>query len=300
MKGMKYISCILLLALVVWSGWPVRVYAAKCTQPQHEYKSQVIRYADPETDGEREFVCIHCGDTYTEVLPRTGHEYGDYQVEKAATCASEGLRYRTCITCGKIEYEVIPFTNEHDFSDWFTQERINCEDAVLRQRYCRICGQTEEEVLEEERAHEYEETTIAATCTEDGEIRHQCKNCSHSHSEIIAALGHKYGEEIIRREPTEENEGLAVRICEHDATHVLERIIPRLAVAETETEVPETEKQTEVAEEPKKDLTPAEAAVVGVNTLTFGIFFVLIKRDYNVLRWEKRNRKLMYERGEWQ
>lgn len=297
MKNNKWIGVIFLLVLL-YGGRVDQVYATECTQ--HEYKSEVLRFAEPQNDGEREFVCIYCGDTYTEVLPKTGHEYGEYQTEKEATCAKEGLRYRSCIECGQMDYQVIPFLEEHDFSEWDIISQGSCEEPQQRQRICLQCGQVEEVEVEAAQKHDYEETLHPATCQAAGERVYSCKRCGDSYvAETFLALGHKYLAETIEREPTVTEEGLAISVCEHDETHIVERVIPKAII---ETEIAEAIETAEPEISPKesvRDVNPIEVTVVSVNMIGFGILFILIKRDYTVLQWEKRNRKRMYERGEW-
>ena len=61
-------------------------------------------------------------------------------------------------------------------------------------------------------AHNYEETTVAATCTEKGQIIYTCTDCGDSYTEEIPALGHKY--EAVVTGATCEQAGYTTYTCE--------------------------------------------------------------------------------------
>lgn len=81
-----------------------------------------------------------CFATFTAAVVATAcerdhtHIFGDWTVEREATCTEEGLRVREC-ECGEKEEEAIP-TTAHDFA-W-------AYDAVEHWKACTVCG-TEEE-----------------------------------------------------------------------------------------------------------------------------------------------------------
>ncbi len=54
--------------------------------------------------------CTDCGKLLVkgEVIPATGHAFGDWIVLTEANCTDDGLMIRTCATCGHSETEVIP------------------------------------------------------------------------------------------------------------------------------------------------------------------------------------------------
>ena len=52
-------------------------------------------------------------------VPPHDHEYGEWQVRTAATCAAAGEKYRTCSICGEEETEVIAIDPDaHSWSEW--------------------------------------------------------------------------------------------------------------------------------------------------------------------------------------
>ena len=70
------------------------------------------------------YTCAVCGLEKTE--KRAGHEFGEWTVEKEATCTESGERNRQCLHCDYIETEIIPAVG-HQF-----------ENGI-----CTICGEKE-------------------------------------------------------------------------------------------------------------------------------------------------------------
>lgn len=252
----------LLLALLICCVSTSHAYTDRCIGGQHEYEAHVRVHADAHNDGIREFVCIYCGDSYTQVIPKTGHVYGEYQTEIEASCLSQGRQYRVCAVCGKREYQIIPFETEHTFGSWSILKQPVCNAPGIRTRKCEICGYTEEQEIAATQNHEYEEVVTQPTSTEAGEI----------------AL-----------------------VCIHCGDKVIVEILEPLGVESKEEEIPVDLEETvvEVVEVEEKGITPLEVAVAGMNVLTFGVYFMIIGSDLALLKWAKGQRKKMYERGEW-
>ena len=70
------------------------------TEPPHEhaYTEAITTEATCEADGVKTFTC-DCGDSYTEVITATGHNYGDYVSNNDATYTVDGTETATCV-CG--------------------------------------------------------------------------------------------------------------------------------------------------------------------------------------------------------
>ncbi|MDE5756478.1 MAG: hypothetical protein K2I23_05240, partial [Clostridia bacterium] len=67
------------------------------------------------------------------------------------------------------------------------------------------------------------------TCTDEGEKTFTCAhNSDHKKTESLAALRHDYGEWIVDKEATVEEEGEEHRVCSRDDTHIEIRAIPKL------------------------------------------------------------------------
>ncbi len=64
----------------------------------HSYRAQITNPASCETDGIMTYLCSECGDSYTELIPATGHSYNAYVT--GPTCTAQGYTTYTCRHCG--------------------------------------------------------------------------------------------------------------------------------------------------------------------------------------------------------
>lgn len=62
--------------------------------------------------------------------------------------------------------------------------------------------------------------TTEATCTEDGKTVYTCTKCGETKTDVIAKLGHKYGDWTVTKAATCTEKGEEQRVCANDATHV--------------------------------------------------------------------------------
>lgn len=84
------------------------------------------------TNGE---TCERCGYTTTETIPVLGHDFGAWQVVKAAKCTTTGLEKRACNRCDAYETRVIAAKGHHyDNDDW-------CFDTRVHWHECENCGE---------------------------------------------------------------------------------------------------------------------------------------------------------------
>ena len=79
----------------------------------HNYVSTITKKATCAEEGEITYTCTATNGTcdkktYTEVVPKTAHTYGEWKVVKEATDTEEGLKSHSCIVCGAEETASIP------------------------------------------------------------------------------------------------------------------------------------------------------------------------------------------------
>ena len=79
----------------------------------HNYVSTITKKATCAEEGEITYTCTATNGTcdkktYTEVVPKTAHTYGDWKVVKEATETEEGLKSHSCTVCGAEETASIP------------------------------------------------------------------------------------------------------------------------------------------------------------------------------------------------
>lgn len=64
----------------------------------HNYTEEITTDVTCEADGTKTFTC-DCGDTYTEVVPATGHVFENYVSNNDATYLADGTETAKCNTC---------------------------------------------------------------------------------------------------------------------------------------------------------------------------------------------------------
>ena len=88
---------------------------------KHEHVKENIVPATCTEDGSKTVVCEDCGETIsTEVIPATGHSFGEWTVTKEATCFEDGEESRTCSVCKYVETRPIFANSDNCPSKAFT------------------------------------------------------------------------------------------------------------------------------------------------------------------------------------
>ncbi len=134
-------------------------------------------------DGVTTYTCS-CGDSYTEAIPATGHDYE--AVVTAPTCTEDGYTTYTC-ACGDsyVDDEVEATGHNHVGAE--TQAPTCTEDGVTT--YTCSCGDSYTEAIPAT-GHDYEAVVTAPTCTEDGYTTYTCA-CGDSYvADEVEATGH--------------------------------------------------------------------------------------------------------------
>lgn len=73
---------------------------------QHRYDSAITKPATCTDKGIKTFTCA-CGDSYTEDVSPTGHDWGSWKTVKDPTVSAEGVSQRQCKNCEKTESKPI-------------------------------------------------------------------------------------------------------------------------------------------------------------------------------------------------
>ncbi len=89
------------------------VKAADPNAHYHHYVSEVTKEATCTEEGQITYTCTATNGTcdkktYTEVIPKKAHSYGNWVIEKEATETETGLKRHTCTVCGTDETDIIP------------------------------------------------------------------------------------------------------------------------------------------------------------------------------------------------
>ena len=171
--------------------------------------------------------CTVCGTTGLKgtVIPATGHKFDANTVknQKDPTCTEAGYTGDgTCTVCGQegVHGTEIPALG-HDFSGRIINKREpSCEVAgYTGDTYCVRCREVLEEGTEiPATGHDFSGAVVnkkAATCTENGYTGDTpCVNCSKKHEgEVIPALGHKWNDGEVTKQPTATEKGIKTYTC---------------------------------------------------------------------------------------
>ena len=185
----------------------------------HNYTETIVAPTCTE-QGYTLHACTNCEHTYTDnEIAALGHEFGEWQVITAATCAEEGQEQRTC-ECGETETRTIAAT-AHSFTI-ISEEGNECI-GITRHLQCEICGE-EETFSILGIGHTFDQITIGgsnaeripATCTSPAFDKETCSRCGEvqlTKVEGSSALGHEFGEWEIDVDPTYTQEGSKHRTC---------------------------------------------------------------------------------------
>ena len=146
-------------------------------------------------DGEKSIHCTTCDErTDITVIPKLGHQYGDWKVTNEATCTKTGSRTKECSVCHDVVTEDIPALG-HDWEKDFTIDKAaSCTEKGEKSIHCTRCdvrdNVTEIPALE----HKYGDWKVTgeATCTEAGSRTKECSVCHDVVTEDIPALGHDW------------------------------------------------------------------------------------------------------------
>ena len=98
------------------------VSAADPNAHYHHYVSEVTKEATCTEEGEITYTCTATNGTcdkktYTEVIPKKAHSYGNWVIEKEATETETGLKRHTCTVCGSYETDIIPIKGSSGGTD---------------------------------------------------------------------------------------------------------------------------------------------------------------------------------------
>ena len=148
----------------------------------HVYDNGVETKAPTCTeDGVKTFTCTNeetneykaCTHSYTEVIPATGHDWGEWETETPATCETDGLEKRICKNdASHIEENVLTAIG-HNWDDGVIDPDSTCKVHGTKTYTCQndtSHTKTEEVPLDENNhvGDTYIKDNKDATCTEDG------------------------------------------------------------------------------------------------------------------------------------
>ena len=165
----------------------------------HNYKAITIREATCKQGGLKLNLCDKCGSFYEESTPIGEHKYKTEKVQP--TCRNVGYTNHTCEICGNSYITDMTPIISHAY-ERITKEPT-CTDKGYTTSTCTMCGQTFVSDYTEPTGHEWDEghTITSSSCTSEGVIEYNCKNCSEKMIKAESATGHTPGEAATCTEP---------------------------------------------------------------------------------------------------
>ncbi|MCD8130740.1 MAG: glycosyl hydrolase 53 family protein, partial [Lachnospiraceae bacterium] len=135
--------------------------------PEHDYEldDNASTASTCTEDGENVYVCTVCGDSYTETVAATGHDYE--AVITNPTCTEGGYTTYTCTVCGDSYTADETEATGHDYEAVITNP--TCTEGGYTTYTCTVCGDSYTADETEATGHTTEvQNAKDATCTEDG------------------------------------------------------------------------------------------------------------------------------------
>lgn len=147
--------------------------------------------------------CALCGENSETTFEASSvvHSFGDWVVDKNATCTAKGARHRDCEKCDEVENEeidLIPhkFTVEKVENTYLVSE-ATCTAQAVYKKSCSECGVGSDEDTFNHgqlKEHSFGEWSgdPAATCTTDGVDKRVCSVCKKEETKNVEAFGHNF------------------------------------------------------------------------------------------------------------
>ena len=207
----------------------------------HSWDSGIVtKYPTCTEAGEKTYTCLSCGETKTEVIAATGHDYGEEIAEVPATCTTSGTAaHYECANCHKLFVDAegektqvtvaeITLAPAHSFDDGVVTTQPTCQATGIKTYTCSACHATHTELVPAT-GHDYgdEIAEVPATCTKTGTAAHyQCASCGKlfvddngvkkevaANELVIALVAHSYDEGTVTTQPTCEKDGVETFAC---------------------------------------------------------------------------------------
>ncbi|MBR2571094.1 MAG: peptidoglycan-binding protein [Clostridia bacterium] len=197
------------------TGWVLDKYLSQefpASRCTHKWGDwQVEKKATCTEEGWRVRYCKKCGIMDEGAIARKDHSYGSWKVTKEATCTKKGTEERVCKNCGNVQTRETEKA-PHTFGKWKILKKATCTKTGLRSSTCKVCGYEEQEEYVEPHEFGAWEVTKEATCTRTGKQVRTCEVCGYEESKTIAKLPHDYKWDVIV-EATDHSSGVRAKVC---------------------------------------------------------------------------------------
>lgn len=237
----------------------VYVYAPITILPTlHEHALSHYKEVAPtcDKDGTKEYwKCKKCSLFYLDdtatmsvaesslVIPALGHNFGDWTVKKEATCKSEGQEIRVCQNDNRHTETRTTDKLDHKWGAWEVKKEATDTSDGQQKRVCSLCNATDSQYIPAKN-HVHKMKLVEgtpATCEHKGALDYYlCSRCNKKFADeagnneidaiTIKPTGHNWGEWSTIKKATKYEEGLQVRVCLNDETHLDYQNIPKISM----------------------------------------------------------------------
>lgn len=186
-KGIwKRILCVAIATVVCLTSIPGTVFADEtgCKEAKdgkhvpNEDKKELVKMATCTEDGEWLIYCLYCNTQYTtEVIPATGHEWGDKKQIREAGCVTTGEVQYTCQNCNEVKTETTPAKGHTIVTDKGVTPTCT-QSGLTEGKHCSVCNEVlrKQKKLAPKKHHAVTDKAVEATCSKEGLT--EGKHCS--------------------------------------------------------------------------------------------------------------------------
>lgn len=130
---------------------------------EHEYAEEIVVAATCTESGTVSYTC-ECGDTYSEEIEPTGHDWGEYTSNGDATYFADGTKTASCASCG--ETDTVP-----DDGSKLAYTYTDCEAVKYAQQTVNVRSGPSTDFDKVGSLSTNDEVTVTGTCNETGWYR---------------------------------------------------------------------------------------------------------------------------------
>lgn len=144
----------------------------------NEDKKELVKMATCTEDGEWLIYCLYCNTQYTtEVIPATGHEWGDKKQIREAGCMTTGEVQYTCQNCNEVKTETTPAKGHTIVTDKGVTPTCT-QSGLTEGKHCSVCNEMlrKQKKLAPKKHHAVTDKAVEATCSKEGLT--EGKHCS--------------------------------------------------------------------------------------------------------------------------
>lgn len=186
-KGIwKRILCVATATVVCLTSIPGTVFADEtgCKEAKdgkhvpNEDKKELVKMATCTEDGEWLIYCLYCNTQYTtEIIPATGHEWGDKKQIREAGCVTTGEVQYTCQNCNEVKTETTPAKGHTIVTDKGVTPTCT-QSGLTEGKHCSVCNEViqKQKKLAPKKHHAVTDKAVEATCSKEGLT--EGKHCS--------------------------------------------------------------------------------------------------------------------------